>query len=84
MDLSTTTTHPLDGDGSPTHEARVLFAAAAERAGLIRPGDPLDQNMVDYALEIVALAARIADRYASMMCEEDTAGDAIRGHLFEV
>ncbi|MGJ7582651.1 hypothetical protein ACSFA3_20960 [Variovorax sp. RHLX14] len=82
--MSTTDTHPLAGDGAPTHEPRVLFAAAAERAGLIRPGDPLDQNLVDYALEIVTLAARIADRYASSACHEDTVGDAIRGHLYEV
>lgn len=40
--------------------------------------------MFDYALEMVTLAAQIADRYASTACEEDTAGDAIRGHLFEV
>lgn len=61
----------------------MLFAAAAERAGLIRPGDPLDQNMVDYALEIVTLAARIADRYPNTSCTDDTVGDAIRAHLYE-
>lgn len=74
----------LDEDGAPTRKPRELFAAAATRAGLIRPGDQLDQNLVDYALEIVTLAARIADRYASTECEEDTVGDAIRGRLFEV
>ena len=73
----------LDEDAAPTHEPRALFAAAATRAGLIRPGDPLDQNMVDYALEIVTLAARIADRYASTACDDDTVGDAIRAHLYE-
>ena len=40
--MSTMDTHPLAGDGAPTHEPRVLFAAAAERVGLIRPGDPLE------------------------------------------
>jgi hypothetical protein len=82
--LKDTTSHPLDGDAAPTHEPRVLFAAAAERVGLIRRGDPLDQNLIDYALEIVTLAARIADRYGCTACEEDTVGDAIRGHLYEV
>ncbi|MGJ7579786.1 hypothetical protein ACSFA3_06350 [Variovorax sp. RHLX14] len=76
--------HPLDGDGDPTHEPRVLFAAAAARAGLIRPGDPIDENMADYALEIVTLAARIADGYPNTSCTEDTVGDAIRGQLYEV
>lgn len=70
--MSTTDTHPLAGDGAQTHKPRVLFAAAAERAGLIRPGDPLDQNLVDYTLEIVTLTARIADQYASTVYKEDT------------
>ena len=74
----------LDEDSAPTHPPHALFAAAAERAGLIRPGDPLDQNLVDYALEIVTLAARVADRYPNPACTEDTVGDAIRAHLFEV
>ena len=82
MEMSTTRTEVLDGDGAPTAEAHALYAAAAERAGLIRKGDPLDQNMVDYALEIVAIAARIADRYSNSACSDDTVGDAIRAHLF--
>lgn len=82
--MKDTTSHPLDGDAAPTHEPRVLFTAAAVRSGLIRRGDPLDQNLVDYALEIVTLAARVADRYSNPACMEDTVGDAIRAHLFEV
>jgi hypothetical protein len=42
MDMSTTRAEVLDGDGAPTAEAHALYAAAAERAGLIRKGDPLD------------------------------------------
>lgn len=84
IDSSGTTTHPLNGDEAPTHDARVLSAAVAEHARLIRPGDPVGQNMVDYALEIVALTARIADRYACTACEEDTVGEAIRGNLFSI
>lgn len=82
--MSTIDTHPLDGDGAPTHKPRVLFAAAAARVGLIRPDDPLDQNLFDYALEIVTLATRTADRYANPSNSADTVGDAIRMQLFEL
>ncbi len=82
--MKNTVSRPLAGDGAPTHAPRVLFAAVAVRAGLIRPGDPLDQNLVDYALEIVTPAARIPDRYPNPACTDDTVGDAIRAHLFEV
>lgn len=82
--MSIADTHPLAGDGAPTDEPRVLFAAAAERAGLIRSGEPLDQNLVNYALEVVTHAARIADRYPNPACEEDTVGDEIRAQLLEM
>ena len=81
--MKDTASHPLDGDAAPTHDVRVMFAAAAKRVGLIRPGDPLDQNLVDYALEIVTLAARVADRYPNPDCLEDTVGDDIRAKLYE-
>jgi hypothetical protein len=63
---------------------RACFLAAAVRAGLIRPGDPIDEVQVDFAHEIVTLCARIADRYSNPSCTEDTVGDAIRGQLFEL
>jgi hypothetical protein len=78
-----TSPHPLDKDGTPTHPPRVLFAAAATRVGLIRAGDALDQNLVDFALEVVTLAARVADGYPNPACDDDTVGDAIRAHLYE-
>lgn len=59
--LSKPKPHPLEDDGSPVGEPRSLFTAAAVRVGLLRPGEPINQNMVDYALEMVTLAARIAD-----------------------
>ena len=75
--------HPLDGDGAPIGEPRVLFTAAAVRAGLIQPGQLLTEDLVDFATEIVTLAARIADGYPNPACEEDTVGDAIRAKLYE-
>jgi hypothetical protein len=57
--------------------------AAAVRAGLIRPGDPLDEMQVDFATEIVTLCAWLVDRYPNPECTEDTIGDIIRGQLFE-
>lgn len=76
--------HPLEGDAAPKGEPRELFAAAAVRVGLIPQGDPIDQNLVDFAMEIVTLAARVADRYTNPDCADDTVGDVIRGHLFDV
>ena len=69
--------------GIPASQIRVLFAEAALRAGVIRPGDPLDQNQVDFATEIVTLCARLVDRYPNPERLEDTVGDVIRGQLFE-
>ncbi len=70
--------------GIPAREIRTLFAEAAVRAGVIRPGDPIDQMQVDFAHEIVTLCARVADRYPNPECTEDTIGDVIRGQLFEL
>lgn len=69
--------------GIPAIEIRALFAEAAVRAGVIRPGDPIDQMQVDFATEIVTLCARLVDRYPNPECTEDTIGDVIRGQLFE-
>ncbi|RZI72722.1 MAG: hypothetical protein EOP13_14155 [Pseudomonas sp.] len=70
--------------GIPATEIRVLFAEAAVRAGVIRPGDPLDEMQVDFAIEIVTLCARLADRYPNPDRIHDTVGDVIRGQLFEL
>jgi hypothetical protein len=70
--------------GIPACEIRTLFAEAAVRADVIRPGDPIDQMQVDFATEIVTLCARLVDRYPNPECTEDTIGDVIRGQLFEV
>lgn len=70
--------------GIPAREIRTLFAEAAVRAGVICPGDPIDQMQVDFATEIVTLCARLVDRYPNPECTEDTIGDVIRGQLFEL
>lgn len=77
-----------DPDGDPTvasmRDPRALFADAAVRAGLIRPGDPLDQIQIDFATEIVTLCARIVDRFPHPGRAQDTVGDVLRERLFEL
>ena len=73
-----------DPVGEHHHDPRAEFTAAAVRAGLIQPGDKLDQNLVDFAHEIVTLAARVADRHQNAACHEDTVGDEIRAMLYEL
>jgi hypothetical protein len=65
-------------------DPRALFADAAVRAGLIRPGDPLDPMQVDFATEIVTLCARIVDRFPDPGRVQDTVGDVLRERLFEL
>jgi hypothetical protein len=78
--------HNQDTDltGLPRRDPRALFTDAAVRARLIRPGDPLDQMQVDFAIEIVTLCARIVDRYPDPGRVQDTVGDALRERLFEL
>ena len=56
------------------------FRADAESAGLIRKGDPLDQNVIDFAYRVVERCASIGDRY-SAAGEEANAGEHIRAEL---
>ena len=57
-------------------DQRAEFVNAAVNAGLIRPGDPLDQNVIDFAHAVVELCAGIGDRYKDE--EGCRAGDEIR------
>jgi hypothetical protein len=51
-------------------------------AGLIRPGDPLDQKMVDFAKLVVEMCASIGDNYVQPESAHGvTVGDRIRGAL---
>jgi hypothetical protein len=50
------------------HQNRVrdplgAFTALAAEHGIIKAGDKLDQNLVDFAYEVVALCAKIGDGY---------------------
>lgn len=78
--------HDSDGDptGASMRDPRALFADAAVRASLIRPGAPLDQMQVDFATEIVTLCARIVDRFPDPGRVQDTVGDVLRKRLFEL
>ena len=58
-----------------------LFSRAAVEVGLIRAGDPLDQNLVDYAQLIVHMCAALGDNYSQPESPEETVGDRIRADL---
>jgi hypothetical protein len=71
----------LDPVGDPLANPRAAFYAAAVSAGLIREGDPLDQNLVDYARSIVELCASIGDQYT--VHDGGNAGEHIRAELLK-
>ncbi|MEJ8816207.1 hypothetical protein WKW77_34525 [Variovorax ureilyticus] len=63
-------------------DALELFKQAAVEVGLIRPGDPLDQNVVDFAKLVVEMCASIGDNYVQPEGADGvTVGDRIRGEL---
>ena len=51
-----------------------LFSRAAVEVGLIRAGDPLDQNLVEYAKLVVHMCAAIGDNYLQPESPEETVG----------
>lgn len=57
-----------------------LYRVDAEAVGLIRKGDPLDQNVIDFAYRVVERCASIGDRY-SADGEEANAGEHIRAAM---
>ncbi|CAN5720291.1 hypothetical protein BH10PSE18_BH10PSE18_50350 [soil metagenome] len=63
-------------------DVRAELRAIAERAGLIRPGDSLDQNQLDFAHGVIELCASIGDRYGDGECGGN-AGEHIRAELHE-
>ena len=46
-----------------TSEPIEVYTALAAKHGLIRPGDKLDQNMIEMLAEMVGLCATIGDGY---------------------
>ena len=81
--LSHGTTVRLTGEDAPAsypsaRDQIATFRNAAVAAGLIRPGDPIDGHLVDFAYRIVELCARLAESLAD---GNDAAARAIRTHL---
>lgn len=71
-----------DKDPIGPRHALELFKEAAVAAGLIRSGDPLDQNVVDVAKLVVEICASIGDNYVQPESAAGvTVGDRIRGEL---
>lgn len=71
-----------DKDPVGPRDALELFEQAAVEVGLIQPGDPLDQNVVDFAKLVVEMCASIGDNYMQPESADGvTVGDRIRGAL---
>ena len=70
-----------DADPVGPTDPRSRFAELAVAAGLIRPGDRLDQNVVDLCRAVAEDCARIADRYGDG--EAGNAGEHIRATFLE-
>ena len=71
-----------DKDPIGPRDALELFKEAAVAAGLIRSGDPLDQNVVDFAKLVVEMCASIGDNYVQPeSADGGTVGDRMRGEL---
>ncbi|RYE72314.1 MAG: hypothetical protein EOO81_03690 [Oxalobacteraceae bacterium] len=74
---------PVDaGEAPPPRDPRAMFTALAVKHGLIRDGDKLDQNMVDFATDIVGACADIGDEYGDDEAGGN-AGEHIRARLRE-
>lgn len=58
------------------------FTQAAVDAGLIRPGDSLDDSVVELCLAVVGLAAAVGDRYGIPGMPDESVGDDIRAVLY--
>jgi len=54
------------------------FRIAAEESGLILHGDPIDQNLLDFAYRIVERCACVAESFSD---HDESAADAIRSEL---
>jgi hypothetical protein len=71
-----------DADPVGPRDPTELFVQAAVEVGLIRAGDPIDQNLVDYAKLVVEMCASIGDNYVQPeSAHGETVGDRIRGEF---
>ncbi|KWT70850.1 MULTISPECIES: hypothetical protein [unclassified Variovorax] len=71
--------NPFPEPAPDTAEPLEVFRAIATEHGLIRPGDPLDQNLVDAFTALVERAATIAEEYET---ENGNTGQHIRAVLY--
>jgi hypothetical protein len=71
----------LDPVGQKPRDPEAAFREIAERVGLIRPGDPMDQTARDFAYGVVELCASIGDLYTD---DGANAGEHIRAELGEL
>lgn len=75
---------PLDDLAQPAAaDPLVVFAQFAAARGLIKPGDPLDQNLVDLCRDVVEACAKIGDGYGDPEAGGN-AGEHIRAELGEM
>jgi hypothetical protein len=63
-----------------TAEPIEVYTALAMRHGLIRPGDNLDDNMIELVADLVGLCANVGDGYGGSPA--GNAGDYIRAVLW--
>ena len=69
------------GEAPPPRDPIALFTRLAVQHGLLREGDKLDQNMIDFATDIVGLCADIGDQYGDGEAGGN-AGEQIRSELW--
>lgn len=84
MELKKATPRPLDDSPAPeAADPLSVFARLAATRGLIKPGDPLDQNLVDLCRDVVEACAKIGDGYGDPEAGGN-AGEHIRAELGEM
>ena len=69
--------HYVRSEHPERREPLEVFAALASDLALIRPGDKLDQGMIDFALAVVEKCAGVADCYFDNR-SDGCVGDHIR------
>lgn len=81
MDLKKVPYTPLDDVPPPAAaDPLAVFAQLAAAHGLIKPGDPLDRNLIDLCFDVVEACARVGDRYGDPEAGGN-AGEDIRAQL---
>ena len=71
-----------DPVGATRPDPRALFTELAAKHGLIKPGDKLDMNIIEFAIGVVDLCAGIADGYGDAE-SGGNAGEHIRAHFYD-